>query len=97
MSAPSKPYHLPGHIVLREPDLRFGSTGAGDVDNHPLRGLLRFGPYSRDKISAVSNPIRVAMIAPAGETDRLVNQIRELERRHNPRERKAYLPRLSGV
>jgi len=96
MSAPSKPYHLPGHIVLREPDLRFGSTGAGDVDNHPLRGLLRFGPYSRDKISAVSNPIRVAMIAPAGETDRLVNQIRELERRHNPRERKAYLPAYPG-
>ena len=91
MRTASRPYDLPGHFVLHEPGLRFGSSDARDVDPHPIRGLLRFGPYSRDKISAVSNPIRIAMIAPAGENYRLVNQIRELEQTHQPRERTAYL------
>ena len=96
MIAATEPYDLPGHVVLDEPALRFGSTGARDVDIHPLQGLLRFGPYSRNKISAVVNPIRIAMIAPAGETDRLVNQIRELEQVLPPRERKPYLPAYPG-
>lgn len=92
----AKPYQLPGHSVLNEPRLRFGSKDARDVDTHPMRGLLRWGPYSKDKLAAVSNPIRLAMIAPSGATDRLVQQIRELEQSHQPRERKAYLPPFSG-
>ena len=96
MSAASKPYRLPGHVVLGEPELRFGSPDARDIDTHPVRGLLRFGPYSRDRISAVSNPIRIAMIAPASDHHRLVNQIRELEQTHRPRERKNYLPDYPG-
>ncbi len=91
MSAAQKPYRLPGHVILNEPRLRFGSRDVRDVDTHPIRGLLRFGPYSRDKISAVSNPIRIAMIAPAGDIGRVVTQVRELEQVHRPRERKAYL------
>jgi hypothetical protein len=81
---------------MTEPSLRFGSQDARDVDIHPMRGLLRFGPYSKDKLAAVSNPIRIGMIAPAGQTDRLVGQIRELEQVHQPRERKAYLPSFPG-
>ena len=91
MSAAPRPYRLPGHVVLDEPGLRFGSRDGRDVDTHPIRGLLRFGPYSRDKISAVSNPIRIAMIVPAGDAGRVVTQVRELEQPHRPRERRAYL------
>lgn len=96
MNAEVKPYRLPGHIVLPEPRLRFGSKDQRDTDIHPMEGLLRFGPYSKDKLSAVSNPIRIGMIAPAGQTDRLVGQMRELEEVHQPRERKAYLPPFQG-
>ena len=96
MRTRSQPFRLPGHIVLDEPALRFGSMGPQDIDIHPLRGLLRFGPYSRDKISAVSNPIRIAVIAPAGESHRVVGQVRELEASHRPRERMAYLPEYPG-
>jgi hypothetical protein len=67
-----------------------------DVDIHPMRGLLRFGPHSKDKLAAVSSPIRLGMIAPAGQTERLADQIRELEQLHQPRERKAYLPPFPG-
>lgn len=96
MNTASEPYDLPGHIVLDEPKLRFGSSNAGDIDTHPIQGLLRFGPYSRNKISAVSNPIRIAMIAPSGESDRLIKQIHELEQTHQPKERKVYLPSYPG-
>jgi hypothetical protein len=82
MNTQSRAYRLPGHIVLQEPKLRFGSKDIRDVDIHPMEGLLRFGPYSKDKLSAVSNPIRIGMIAPAGQTDRLVKQMRELEQIH---------------
>jgi hypothetical protein len=66
------------------------------LDIHPMRGLLRWGPYSKDKLAAVSNPIRLATIAPFGVSDRLVQQIRELEQSHQPRERKVYLPGFPG-
>ena len=92
----AKLYHLPGHVVLDEPRLRFGSNHPRDTDIHPMRGLLRFGPYSKDKLAAVPNPIRIAMIAPADETERLTNQIREIEQVHQPRERKSYLPSFPG-
>jgi hypothetical protein len=96
MTAQSRPFRLPGHIVHPEPTLRFGSSAPRDIAIHPMEGLLRFGPYSRDKLSAVANPIRVAMIVPAGLDDRLLAQMRELEQHHAPRERKAYLPAFTG-
>lgn len=96
MKGPLKPYHLPSHVVMDEPRLRFGSKDPRDVDVHPMQGLLRFGPYSKDKLAAVSNPIRIGMIAPAGQTERLTGQIRELDQVHEPRERRAYLPRFPG-
>jgi hypothetical protein len=96
MSGAAKPYRLPGHIVLPEPQLRFGSNNASDVDIHPMEGLLRFGPYSLGKLSAVANPIRIGMIVPAGLEEPLVQQMRELDQTHQPRERKAYLPPFPG-
>jgi len=92
----SKPYSLPGHVVLAEPRLRFGSKDQRDVDTHPLRGLLQFGPYSKGKLAAVSDPIRVGIIAPAGETPRVLGLLSELDQSHAPRERIAYLPSFPG-
>jgi hypothetical protein len=93
---PLKPYLLPGHIVLREPKLRFGSKNPRDLDIHPIRGLLRFGRYSKDKLAAVSDPIRVGIIAPAGHKGRVLGLLTELEQSHLPRERKAYLLSFPG-
>ena len=95
MSA-DRPYRLPGHVFHPDPKLRFGSRDPRDVDDHPLRGLLRFGPYSRDKLAAVSDPIRLAVVAPAGQAHRVLALVRELEQAHQPRERRAYLPAFPG-
>ena len=56
---------LASHICLSEPKLSFHPERQTDRDIHPLLGLLRFGPYSS---GLMPDPIRVATIAPAGES-----------------------------
>ena len=36
MNTAAKAFRLPGHIVLAEPKLRFGSPDARDIDIHPI-------------------------------------------------------------
>ena len=96
MNTENKPYNLPAHIVLREPVLRFGSTDPKAVDLHPLQGLLRFGPFTRNKLAAIVDPIRVAIIAPAGQVGRVEKLLREMQQAQSPRERRDYLPSFPG-
>ena len=96
MTAEPRPHLLPGHIVLREQLLRFGSTNPRAVDLHPLQGLLRFGPFTRDKLAAIVDPIRVAIIAPHGQVNRVENLFREMQQVQSPRERRNYLPSFPG-
>ena len=96
MTNESRPYHFPGYTVLREQLLRFGSTDPQAVDLHPLQGLLRFGPYTRDKLAAIVDPIRVAIIAPHGQVNRVHHLLREMQQAQSPRERRNYLPLFPG-
>ncbi len=81
------------HLWFPEPNLAFHPERSQDVDIHPLRGLLRFGPYSA---GWVPDPIRVATIAPAGDSQRLYTFMKELNSTFDPRERKDYLPKWPG-
>jgi hypothetical protein len=81
------------HIWLPEPRLSFHPDRDGDCDVHPLRGLLRYGPYSAN---LVPGPVRVATIAPAGEAARLYSFMKELNSTFAPSERKDYLPNWPG-
>lgn len=81
------------HLWFPEPKLSFHPERTEDVDTHPLRGLLRFGPYSA---GLVPDPIRVATIAPAGDGNQLYNFMKELNSEYDPRERKDYLPKWPG-
>lgn len=81
------------HIWFPEPKLAFHPERANDVDIHPLKGLLRFGPYSS---GLVPDPIRVATIAPTKEGHRLYNFMKELNSEFDPTERKDYLPKWPG-
>lgn len=91
MVASAQPFVLPGYEVHGEPRLRFGGDPEQAVDIHPLRGLLAHGPFSRGKLTALSDPIRVAVVAPQGKVRHVVELLREMQRRHRPRERKPYL------
>lgn len=81
------------HIWFPEARLSFHPDRAGDTDIHPLRGLLRCGPYSGGWIP---DPIRVATIAPAGDSQHLYGFMKELNSSYTPRERKDYLPTWPG-
>jgi hypothetical protein len=91
-----RPFDLPSHTVIEEPLLRFGSTDRSATDSHPLRGLLRFGPFSRGKVAAVPNPIRIAVVAPHGQSMKVGGLIQELDRPHKPKERNKYVPDFEG-
>lgn len=81
------------HVMLPEPKLAFHPDRNSDRDIHPLRGLLRFGPYSS---GLVLDPIRVATVAPAGESARLYSFMSELNSEARPDERPDYLPTWPG-
>jgi hypothetical protein len=81
------------HLWLPEPQLSFHPDRTSDREIHPLRGLLRFGPHSS---GLVLDPIRVATLAPAGDSDRLYGFMRELNSAYEPTERRDYLPEWPG-
>ncbi len=88
---------LTGHSWIQEPYLAFHPERDQDHSRHPLQGLVEYGPYSQAILQRVTDPIRVAVIAPAGELGRVDALLRELEGRHQPRERKQYLPVFLGM
>src|SRR5277367_6317999 len=96
MNGPAHPYTLPGYHIFREPRLRFGGDPEQAIDFHPLQGLLRFGPYSSGKLTALSDPIRMAIIAPQGKVRSVVELLREMQQSHRPRERRQYLMDFPG-
>src|SRR6266852_6092931 len=77
------------HVLLPEPKLAFHPDRTSDREIHPLRGLLRFGPHSK---GLVPDPIRVATLAPAGESRRLYSFMKELKSVSKVSERRDYLP-----
>ena len=81
------------HICLDEPNLIFHPDLSSDREIHPLRGLLRFGPYTA---GVLPDPIRIATIAPANESAQLFEFVKRLNRKHSPRERRQYLPEWPG-
>lgn len=87
---------FPVHKCLPEPELIFHPERNCDCSKHPLQGLVDYGPFSRSLINNVMDPIRVAMIAPANEIRILDDLLKEIERKHQPKERVSYLPVFLG-
>lgn len=81
------------HVCLAEPKLAFHPDRSSDRDIHPLKGLLRFGPYSS---GLVPDPVRIATIAPANEGRRLFDFMKQLNSKAQPTERIDYLPEWPG-
>lgn len=81
------------HLWLPEPQLSFHPDRSSDRQVHPLRGLLAYGPHSS---GLVPDPIRVATLAPAGESHRLFGFMKQLNSSYKPIERREYLPEWPG-
>lgn len=84
---------LNAHLWFPEPALAFNPERAEDTAIHPLRGLLRYGPYSS---SLMADHVRIATIAPGRDADALYTLIKELRAEIPPKERREYLPSWPG-
>ena len=81
------------HMWFPEPMLAFHPNRISDQSRHPLHGLLTYGPYSA---GFVPDPIRVATLAPAGESQYLYDFMKSLNSDFKPKERRDYLPEWPG-
>ena len=87
---------LPMYAPLGEPELLFHPERPNDTHQHPLEGLLKYGPFSRSLRQIVSDPIRLAVLCPEGSFPRVRDLFSQLERCQKPRERKNYLLDFPG-
>ncbi len=89
-------HRLPNYSLLPEPLLVFHPEREEDSSIHPLIGLRNFGPYSRGIQLSAPDPIRFAVICPEGRLTAVTTLISQLQRTHEPRERRDYLARFEG-
>ena len=85
----------PSFSLLDEPALTFNSADT-DLDENPLRGLLRFGAYNSKTFIGYTPSLRVATIAPASAWPKLKGLIDIIRSGHEANDRRAYLPAFPG-
>ena len=83
--------NLPLNQHINEPELVFAG---GNISNHPLRGLCKYGPYSLD-LKYLSQ-ISIATLTIKGQENILKNIICELNQQHSPVIAKDYYPTYLG-
>jgi hypothetical protein len=82
---------LPPHRVRGEPLLAFGNGGN---HKHPLVGLRKYGPYSRESFGSAD--IRFALITTSTMYGRVRQFLGTLLREHQPTDRRKYVPPYPG-
>jgi hypothetical protein len=82
---------LSGYTTLPEPDLVFAG---GRTSKHPLIGLINHGPYGLK--FGVPSKLRLALIAPKANLDKLTRLVHELKGRAPVREATNYYPEYPG-
>lgn len=86
---------LPPFSLLDEPFLTFTPKDT-TLDENPLRGLDRYGPYSSLTFPNYTPAVRIATLAPAGGWAGLRALVTTLRSSHMPGDRKEYVPTFRG-
>ena len=87
---------LPDYTVLAEPILTFDALDVHQRSRHPLGGLAEFGPHSAGLMAGYLPSVRIATVAPHGESRSLERLVMELRASHAPHERRDYLATFPG-
>ncbi|MEG5266834.1 nuclease PIN [Pseudomonas sp. JDS28PS106] len=95
---PSSPQasRLPPFTLLSEPLLTFSPSDPQQVDEHPLRGLLNYGPFSKGSFGGYTAQVRIATIGPEGAFKQRGDLMASLRNPHRPTERTEYVPAYPG-
>lgn len=87
---------LPPFALLDEPLLAFAPSKSDSTDLHPLRGLLRLGPYTSTSFKPYTPTLRVATVGPTGGWRQVGELMKALRMTHEPGDRREYVPRYPG-
>ena len=82
--------------LLTEPLLSFSPSNLDQVDVHPLRGLLNFGPFSEGSFAGYSSRIRIATVGPESAFKRRGELMASLRGSYRPTDRSEYVPPYPG-
>ena len=96
MSATIRPGQLAPYTPLEEPFLAFSSANPSEIDIHPLRGLLEYGPYSKNSLAAHSDSVRVAIVGPDSGREGRRRVLGNLKQTQRPTDRRDYVPEFPG-
>lgn len=80
-----------GYSQLAEPELVFASN---KTSKHPLMGLIQHGPYGLN--FGAPNQLRLALLAPEADMNKLKFLVNELKHSAQPKEAKNYYPQYQG-
>jgi hypothetical protein len=83
------------HYCLDEPELSFDPHKQATYA-HPLKGLVRYGPYSKLLVGQLHKSVRIATIGPVGTKQVIGRLVKELESPLEPTQRAAYLISYPG-
>lgn len=96
MAIPAQASRLPPFTLLDEPLLSFSPSDAGQVDVHPLRGLVNFGPYSKGSFGGYTSRVRIATVGPESAFKRRGELMASLRNSYQPSDRSEYVPCYPG-
>ncbi len=96
MASSSQASKLSPFTLLDEPLLSFSPSDDTQVDVHPLRGLLDFGPYSKGSFGGYTSQIRIATVGPESAFKRRGELMTSLRGSYQPSDRSEYVPRYPG-
>lgn len=87
---------LPPFQLLNEPVLSFSPDDHLARDLHPLRGLVRYGPFSKKSFNTYTPSLRVAVVGPKAGWNQVVDLMKLVQQSHAPSDRKDYVPIYPG-
>ena len=96
VSDSARPGRLAPYTPLDEPLLAFSSSNPSEVDTHPLRGLVTYGPYSKNSLAAHTDEVRVAIVGPESGKNARKSVLGSLKNPQQPSDRRDYLPLYPG-
>lgn len=96
MSSPGANAKLPPFQLLEEPVLAFSPDSPQRADIHPLRGLVKFGPFSQASFGAYTPALRVALVGPKSGREDVVALMKLVQNQQRPADRADYVPAYPG-
>lgn len=96
MASPAHASRLPPFTLLDEPLLSFSPSDARQIDVHPLRGLVNFGPYSKGSFGGYTSQVRIATVGPESAFKRRGELMASLRDSYQPSDRSEYVPPYPG-